>query len=118
MIAEPLPALHDGDGVSEPSFYTTGSWRPFPGREDAFLREWEEFARWAGGLPGAGEALLTRDLRDPERFISFVVWDSLEAIRGWKTHPEFKERMSQVQEHIDKFAPTETEVVTRLEPTA
>lgn len=67
-------------------------------------------------MPGAaGEALLTRDLRDPERFVSFLPWESLEAIRGWKTHPEFKERMSRVQQHVDKFAPTETEVVARVQ---
>jgi len=35
------------------------------------------------------------------------------ALRGWKDSPEFKERMSRVQKHIDKFAPTELEVVAR-----
>ena len=34
-------------------------------------------------------------------------WESLEAIQGWKAHREFKERMSQVQAFVDKFAPTE-----------
>ena len=66
-------------------------------------------------MPGAGEALLTRDLRDPERFVSFLPWESLEAIRGRKTHSEFKERMSRVQQHVDKFAPIETEGVARVQ---
>jgi len=66
-------------------------------------------------MPGAaGEAVLVRDLRDPERFVSFLPWESLEAIQAWKAHAEFKERMSHVQQHIDKFAPTETEVVARV----
>ena len=96
--------------------YTTGSWRPFAGSEDGFLAAWRDFAAWAASLPGAGEAILARDLRDPGRYVSFVAWESLDAVRGWKTHAEFKQRMSLVQEHVDEFAPTETEVVARVTP--
>jgi heme-degrading monooxygenase HmoA len=91
--------------------YTTGSWRPFAGQEEVFLAEWREFMLWACSLPGAGRAVLARDLRDPERFVSFAVWDDLESVKAWKDSPEFKPRMSRVQAHIDKFAPTELEVV-------
>jgi heme-degrading monooxygenase HmoA len=97
-----------------PDVYTTGSWRPFPGQEERFLEAWTEFARWSSGMPGAGRGLLARDLRDPERFISFVEWQSIEAVRGWKDSPEFKQRMSRVQQHVDKFAPTELEVVATV----
>ena len=93
------------------TIYTNGSWRPFPGHEEAFLDAWREFAEWSSRMPGAGSALLARDLRDPHRFVSFVEWDSIAAVRAWKAAPEFKTRMSRVQEHIDKFAPTELEVV-------
>jgi len=48
--------------------YTTGSWKPFPGQEEAFVAAWTEFANWASELPGAGTAILTHDLRAPERF--------------------------------------------------
>ncbi len=91
--------------------YTTGSWKPFPGQEEPFVEAWTEFVRWASELPGAGKALLARDLRDPERFVSFMEWESIEAVRAWKGSPEFKERMGRVQQYIDKFAPTELEVV-------
>ena len=91
--------------------YATGSWKPFEGQEEAFLEEWREFMAWACSLPGAGRAVLARDLRDPERFVSFSTWDSIESVKAWKSSPEFKPRMSRVQEHIDKFAPTELEVV-------
>jgi heme-degrading monooxygenase HmoA len=91
--------------------YTTGSWRPFPGHEEAFLAAWREFMAWACSLPGAGGAMLARDLRDPERFVSHAVWDDIESVRAWKSSPEFKPRMALVQQHIDKFAPTELEVV-------
>ena len=94
-----------------PDVYTTGSWKPFPGQEEPFVAAWIEFVKWASERPGAGTALLTRDLRDLERFVSLMDWESIEAVRGWKGSAEFKERMSRVQQYIDKFAPTELEVV-------
>ena len=101
--------------MSQP-IYTTGSWKPFPGREDAFLEAWAEFMTWATSLPGAGAAVLGRDERDPGRFVSFAAWESIDAVRGWKDSPEFKLRMGRVQEHVDKFAPTELGVVLQIEP--
>lgn len=98
------------------SVYTTGSWRPFEGQEDAFLERWKEFVGWAASLPGAETAVLARDLRDPGRYVSFMAWSDLESVRAWKGSPEFKPRMSRVQEHIDKFAPTELEVVATVDP--
>ena len=101
--------------MSGPAFYSTGSWLPHAGQEEPFLEAWKVFSGWAVALPGAaGEAVLVRDLRDPDRFVSFLPWESLEAIKSWKAHPEFKQRMSRVQQHVDKFAPTETEVVARV----
>ena len=105
--------------MGDPAFYSTGSWQPFPGQDEPFLEAWREFAGWAARSPGAaGDALLVRDLRDPGRFVSFLPWESLEAIKSWKAHPEFKERMGRVQAHVDKFAPTETEVVARVQGAA
>jgi heme-degrading monooxygenase HmoA len=93
--------------------YTTGSWQPFPGQEEAFLAAWKEFAGWAAGLDGAGDGFLARDLRAEGRYVSFIGWDGMESVRGWKGHPEFKERMGRVQQFVDTFAPTEIEVVAR-----
>ena len=105
--------------MSDASFYSTGSWQPFAGQEDQFLEAWTEFSSWAAALPGAGGTpVMVRDLRTPERFVSFMPWESLEAIQGWKAHGEFKERMSRVQAFVDKFAPTEGEVVARARPSA
>ena len=101
--------------MSGPAFYSTGSWLPFPGQEEPFLEAWRAFSGWAVAMPGAaGDAVLVRYLGDPDRFVCFLPWESLEAIKTWKAHPEFKERMSRVQQHVDKFAPTETEVVARV----
>ena len=99
---------------SELSVYTTGSWQPFPGQEADFVVAWEEFAGWAAGLDGAGGAILARDVRDEGRYVSFLGWADMVAVKGWKGHPEFKERMGRVQQFVDRFAPTEIEVVARV----
>ena len=98
-----------------PTVYTTGSWRPFEGQVQPFLDRWTEFAAWSSGFPGAGQAVLARDVRDEARFVSFIGWDTMDAMRDWKASPEFKERMGAVQQHIDKFAPTEIDVVAECE---
>jgi heme-degrading monooxygenase HmoA len=95
--------------------FTTGSWVPNEGEEREFIAAWSEFAQWASTMPGARAVRLARDLRDPGRFVSFAGWDDLEAVRAWKGSDEFKPRMSRVQQHVDKFNPTELEVVAVFE---
>ena len=94
-----------------PHASTTGSWRPYPEDEEAFLSAWQMFASWSCHMPGAHLAVLARDLRDPDRFVSLIAWDSLEDVRAWKRSPEFKPHMALVQQHVKTFAPTELEVV-------
>jgi heme-degrading monooxygenase HmoA len=91
--------------------YTTGTWTPYPGKEEEFVRAWTEFASWASSMPGAGVLSLTRDIRDSERFISFGGWESLEQVRAWKSSPEFRERMAQVLRHVAEFQPSELKLV-------
>jgi heme-degrading monooxygenase HmoA len=95
--------------------YTTGSWKPNEGSEEAFVAAWSEFAAWASGRPGAGTLRLVRDLHDAGRFVSFGGWESLDDVRSWKSSPEFRERMAQVLQHVDDFQPTELEVVATAE---
>ena len=90
---------------------TTGTWRPKAGAEDAFVAAWREFAGWASSMPGAGTLRLARDTSDPERFISFGVWESAEAAHDWKASPEFRERMARVQAHVAQFEPSELDLV-------
>lgn len=91
--------------------YTTGYWTPRAGEEDAFVEAWLEFARWASQMPGAGTLRLARHEGDPTRFVSFGRWDSLESAHAWKASPEFGERMSRVQRHVEQFVPAELSVV-------
>lgn len=91
--------------------FTTGAWKPSPGKEDAFLTAWAEFATWASGRPGAGTLTLTADVRDTERFVSFGTWESIDAVRAWKSAPDFRERLAQVLQHVAEFERTELAVV-------
>jgi heme-degrading monooxygenase HmoA len=95
--------------------YTTGSWKPNPGSEEAFVDAWKTFAGWASGRSGAGTLRLVRDLHESGRFISFGAWESLDRVKAWKGSPEFKERMARVLQHVDEFHPTELELVATAE---
>ena len=94
--------------------YTTGYWKPKDGEEDEFIKAWREFAAWAHGMPGAGTLRLARDLGNPGYFVSFGRWDDIEHVHAWKASPEFSERMSRVQQHVDQFRPAELEVVATV----
>jgi heme-degrading monooxygenase HmoA len=94
--------------------YSSGAWTAKEGEEEAFVEAWTEFASWLRTMPGAGTARLTRDLSEPRRYLSFAPWESAEAMRAWKSAPEFRERMAAVQEHVAEFAPSEFELVAEV----
>jgi thioredoxin-dependent peroxiredoxin len=95
--------------------YTSGTWKPSPGREEAFVEAWQQFASWASLVPGAGRLLLTRDLHEEGRYVSFGDWSREDAVRAWKGSPEFKERMAQVLQHVAEFQPAELALVATAE---
>ena len=92
--------------------YTMGTWTAKDGEEDEFIAAWEEFVRWGSSLPGSGTLRLTRDLTNPLTFVSFADWDTIENVRAWKSTPEFKRRMAEVQQHVAAFKPLELELVS------
>jgi heme-degrading monooxygenase HmoA len=95
--------------------YTSGTWQPNPGSEEAFVAAWEQFAAWASSMPGAGRLQLARDLGQPEQFVSFGDWESIEEVRGWKSSPEFRERMARVLQHVEEFHPAELTLIATAE---
>jgi heme-degrading monooxygenase HmoA len=97
------------------TIYTSGTWQPSPGREEAFVEAWRQFAAWASQMPGAGRLHLARDLREDGRYVSFGDWSSEEAVRAWKGSAEFKERMGQVLQHVGEFEPAELALVATAE---
>jgi heme-degrading monooxygenase HmoA len=97
--------------------FSMGSWQPGEGQGEQFVQAWTAFARWAASMDGcAAPPRLTRDLADEGRFVSFAAWRDPESMRAWKAHPEFRERMSQVQQHVEKFAASELELVVDVAP--
>jgi heme-degrading monooxygenase HmoA len=95
--------------------FTTGTWRPNVGKEDAFVDAWAGFAAWASGMPGAGTLRLARDVRDAELFVSFGMWESIDTVRAWKSAPDFRERLARVLQHVDEFEPSELALVATAE---
>jgi heme-degrading monooxygenase HmoA len=95
--------------------YTSGTWQPNPGSEEAFVEAWEEFATWASSMPGARSLRLVRDLTSPERFQSIGDWQNIDQVRAWKSSPEFRERIAHVLQHVSDFKPTELELVATAE---
>ncbi len=70
--------------------YTVGIWTVRQGAEKEFIAEWEAFARWtAVTQPGTGKGTLLQDRTDPQQFISFGPWESMEQIKAWRDSPEF-----------------------------
>ena len=94
--------------------YSSGTWVAKDGEDEAFVAAWTEFAGWLSTMPGAGTARLTRDTSEPHRYMSFAPWESADAMRAWKSNPEFRQRMAAVQEHVTEFTPSEFELVAEV----
>ena len=87
--------------------FTAGRFEVDPENEELFVTAWSEFAAWASERSGAGTLRLFRDVRNPGRFVSFGQWDDADAVRAWKSSPEFKERIGRVVRQATEFEPTE-----------
>jgi heme-degrading monooxygenase HmoA len=87
--------------------FTYGRFEVAPENEEAFVEAWTEFASWASERPGSIAIRLFRDVRNPGRFVSLGQWDDAGAVRGFKSAPEFKERLSRLVKLAAEFEPTE-----------
>lgn len=66
-------------------------WTVKPGNAKAFIRAWDDFAKWtAGNIKGARTAVLIQDIEDPQKFISFGPWENRDILMKWRDNPEFK----------------------------
>jgi heme-degrading monooxygenase HmoA len=92
--------------------YTHSTWRVKPGLEDEFVRRWKELADWSALQGLASKAILLRDIDDPSRFVSLGPWESIEAIRRWRSAPGFHERVARLQEVLDDFEPRTLELAS------
>ena len=97
------------------AIYTTGTWRVSPEKRDAFFAAWADFAAWASSRPGAARLMLTSDVKDAERYVSFGEWDTEDDARAWKSTPEFSEGLARVLQNTDDFENTELRTLVTAE---
>jgi heme-degrading monooxygenase HmoA len=84
--------------------YASGNWHVSPGSADEFIVRWREFLGWTRDEhPGLRSAALIRAQHDPDRFVSFATWASVDARDAWKNSDGFMERFSACRELCDDF---------------
>ena len=95
------------------SHYTHTTWRVKPGREDEFIRRWNDWAEWSHRQGLDAPALLLRDMESPETFVSFGQWASAAAVRNWRALEGYQERVARLREVVERFEPRTLEVTAR-----
>lgn len=90
---------------------TTGTWLVEETKVPAFVAAWTAFATWSSSLDGAGTLRLGQDRGAPGRYVSFGIWESLEAVHAWKANPEMRQRMAEVLQYVEDFHSDELDTV-------
>ena len=85
--------------------YTAGIWTVKPGREDEFVALWRELADWTVGSFRVAQGTLLRSREEPNRFVSFGPWESVEQIEAWRASPEWQELVGRMRALLDSFEP-------------
>lgn len=94
--------------------FTAGLWTTRPGKEEEFIRAWDEFAKWTGkNQTGAGQGQLLQDVENPARFLSFGPWESAERVAEWRGTPEFAAFLVKARELCDEIRPSMLRVVAQ-----
>jgi heme-degrading monooxygenase HmoA len=84
--------------------YASGNWVVTEGNQAEFVARWTEFLGWTReAAPGLRWARLIQDAENPRHFISFASWESLEALRSWRSLPEFPSKMGACRALCDDF---------------
>jgi heme-degrading monooxygenase HmoA len=84
--------------------YASGNWIVTPGRDSEFVQRWTEFLEWTRASASEfGSAVLIRDAEDRNHFISFASWESVEALRSWRSQPEFAAKLGACRALCDDF---------------
>jgi heme-degrading monooxygenase HmoA len=94
--------------------YTLGVWRVKPGCEDDFVASWDALAQWTLDRGFDTHGTLVRDRSDPQRFVSFGPWRSVEDTERWRAEPEFQERVARLEALLESFEPGTYDVVMRV----
>lgn len=91
--------------------YTHTRWQVRPGHEEEFVRRWQEWIDWSHRQGLRAQARLLRDVDSPGTFISFGPWETMAAVRSWRSEPGYQERVARLQELVEQFEPHTLEQV-------
>jgi heme-degrading monooxygenase HmoA len=94
--------------------YTLGVWLVKEGREDEFIRAWDDLAEWTVENGHESHGTLVRDREVPLRFVSFGPWPSAEAAERWRDSSGFRERFAHMEALVDRFEPQTLDVILRV----
>ncbi|HEY3317764.1 MAG TPA: antibiotic biosynthesis monooxygenase family protein [Coriobacteriia bacterium] len=85
------------------SVFSSGEWKVKAGREDGFVRAWNDFAESSRkGIEPDVWALLLRDKKDPRHFRSIARWREEEAIARWQGSEDFRRRTAELREMVEQ----------------
>jgi heme-degrading monooxygenase HmoA len=104
--------VYEEDAVE--THYTHTTWSVKPDLEEEFVHRWSEWAEWSHREGLDAPALLLRDLDSPGTFISFGAWQSVAAVKNWRTLSGYNERVARLRELVDSFEPRTLEVTARM----
>ena len=93
--------------------YTHTTWHVQPGMEDEFVERWRAWVDWSRRKGFKAQALLLRDVENPQTFVSLGPWESVAAVRSWRTLPGYEERVAQLSEVVESFEPHTLEIASR-----
>ena len=91
--------------------FTHTTWHVKPGQEDEFVERWLEWAEWSHRQGLRAHARLLRDVESPSTFVSFGPWETIGAVRAWRTEAGYHERVARLQELVVHFEPRTLEQV-------
>jgi heme-degrading monooxygenase HmoA len=81
--------------------WTQGTYRVKPGCADEFVRRWRELARHAVEEFGVAPPTILYDREDPNLYVTFGVWDSLDTLQRFRSSPFVVERGPVVDDLLD-----------------
>ena len=95
--------------------YTLGIWTVKTGHEGDFVDAWQELANRTKADFPEETATLLRDRDQPNRFISFGPWDSLEQIEQWRSSDTFKQGVGTLRAMLDDFVAHTMDLAAEIE---
>jgi heme-degrading monooxygenase HmoA len=101
--------------MDEGVMYSVGIWSVKTGKEEVFLKTWEDFAKWTmSNQKGARGVIMLQDAEQKNRLIAFGSWDDLESMQAWRGTPEFKAAFVRFKELCDEIKPSTMKSVINI----